>query len=87
MMQILQISCYGLYFLPSNFLHFSTHFVLTYQLLCKYSQVGTPIVKVNMSYNAKAHTYNAFWEEVEICMGCNHFLLLDGGVSLSGIVL
>ena len=62
MMQTLQISCYGLYLLPSNFLYFSTHFVLIYQLLCKYSQVGTPIVKVNMSYNAEAHTFPLkFW--------------------------
>ena len=38
-------------FLPSNSRHFFTHFVLTYQLLFKYSQARTTVVKVNISYN------------------------------------
>ena len=58
MMKMLQISCYGLYFLPSNFLHFSTHFVLTYQLLGKYSQAGIIVVKVNISYSPEAHPFS-----------------------------
>ena len=45
-------------FFPSNSLHFFTHFALIYQLLCRYSQAGTPVVKVNTSYNPEAHTFS-----------------------------
>ncbi|XLT87286.1 hypothetical protein HN873_009039 [Arachis hypogaea] len=40
------------------FLHFHVNFILTYQQTCRYSQAGTPSVKVNTSYNSEAHTFS-----------------------------
>jgi hypothetical protein len=40
------------------FQHFYANFILIDQLMDRYSQAGTPVVKVNTSYNPEGHTFS-----------------------------
>lgn len=66
-MQILLISYNGIHL--SQFFEFPSDVFSTYilvQLNCRYSQAGTPVVKVASSYNAEARTFSLKFRYINV---------------------